>query len=124
MRAVNHVRFLLALAGLSIAMGPSAAGGLVAIMITNDNTNDVLVTLYDMNTHPHSKLLDGQRINGFAAVPISVAADASGTGHVSWHATTADKDDRRCGHKDKPGLADQASVHVYAHSSCTSGARH
>jgi len=121
MRALNHVSVLLILSGLSICVGPSMAGGMVAITITNDNTNDILVTLYDMNTHPHSKLLDGQRINGFASVPISVAAGPGGTGHVSWRATTADADDPRCGHKDKPGLVDQASVHVHAHSTCASG---
>jgi hypothetical protein len=71
-----------------------------------------------MNTRPHAKVLDGQRIIGFASVPLSVAAGAGGTGHVYWRATTLDPDMPRCGHRDKGGLANQDSVHVFAHSQC------
>jgi hypothetical protein len=102
-----------------LLIGPVAyAGDMVAITITNDNTDDVLVTVYDMNTQPPGKLLDGQLINGFASVPISVAAGAGGTGHVSWTATNTDPDNVQCGRKDKPGLTNNASVHVFAHSKC------
>ena len=118
MRADNRVSCGLALASMLIG-GPCAlAADTVAITIINDHTDDVLVTVYDMNTQPHSKLLDGQRINGFASVPMSVAADAAGTGHVSWSAVTADPDVRQCGHKDKAALANNDSVHVFAKSKC------
>ena len=91
----------------------------IAITIVNNGTDDVIVTLHDMNTNPHSKLLSHQRINGFASIPISVSADPAGNGHVRWTAVTADPALHRCGRKDKPGLANDAAVHVYAKSDCT-----
>jgi hypothetical protein len=118
MSTFSHSRSFFILACLLLAGITVHAGDMVAITITNDNTDDVLVTVYDMNTQPPGKLLDGQLINGFASVPISVAAGAGGTGHVSWTATNTDPDNVQCGHKDKPGLTNNASVHVFAHSQC------
>lgn len=99
------------------------AGDMVSITVTNDDTDDILVTVYDMNAHPHVKVLDGQRINGFASVPISVTAGAGATGHVYWRATSTDPDMPRCGHRDKAGLSSDASLHVFAHSQCPSAYR-
>jgi hypothetical protein len=99
--------------------GPLArADDKVAIQVTNDNTDDVIVSLYDMNTTPRSKLLSHQRINGFASIPIAVTAGADGNGHVYWTAVSAKSGARQCGRKDKPGLAADASVHVYAKADC------
>ena len=110
---------LLALTCLSMGSLPARANDTVSITITNDNTDDILVTVYDMNTRPHAKVLDGQRINGFASVPVSVTAGAGGTAHVSWRATTLDPDMPQCGRRDKAGLSNGASVHVSAHSQCS-----
>jgi hypothetical protein len=108
-----------AVLGLLCLVGASAmAGDKVAITIINDGTDDVIVTLHDMNTKPHSKLLSHQRISGFASIPISVSADAAGNAHVFWTAVTADPALRKCGRKDKSGLQNDASVHVYAKSDC------
>jgi hypothetical protein len=109
---------LLALACLSMGGPPARADDTVSITIANDNTDDILVTVYDMNTSPHAKVLDGQRISGFASVPISVTAGAGGTGHVYWQATNLDPDTPQCGHRDKARLANGDSVHVSAHSQC------
>jgi hypothetical protein len=116
-------RNFFALACLLLIGHAAHAGDTVGIIITNDDTDDVLVTVYDMNTSPPDKLLDGQLINGFASVPISVAAGAGGTGHVSWTATNTDPDNVRCGRRDKPGLTYNAAVHVFAHSTCPARAR-
>jgi hypothetical protein len=94
------------------------ADGDVAITITNDNTDDVVVSVYDMNTTPKSKLLSQQRISGFASIPMSVTSGDDGTAHIFWRAVTASSDPRQCGEKDRPGLATGASVHVYAKSDC------
>ena len=110
---------LLALACLSMGGLPARAQDTVSITIANDNTDDILVTVYDMNTRPHAKVLDGQRISGFASVPISITAGAGGTGHVYWRATNLDPDNPRCGQRDKAGLANGASVHASAHSQCS-----
>lgn len=116
-------RNFFALACLLLIGHTAHAGDVVAITITNDDTDDILVTVYDMNTDPPDKLLDGKLINGFASMPISVAAGAGGTGHVSWMATNTDPDNVRCGRRDKPGLITNASVHVFARSTCPGRAR-
>lgn len=90
----------------------------VPITITNNGTDDIIVTVRDMNTSPPTKILSQQRINGFASVPVAVIADAAGNGHVSWRAYTTDPSMRKCGRKNKAGLASGASVHVYAKSQC------
>ena len=74
--------------------------------------------MYDLNAQPAQKVLSGEVINGFASIKISIAADDSGRGHLSWTATTVDRDMRRCGHHDKPKLNDGDTVHVYANSEC------
>src|SRR5580693_1944383 len=106
--SLNRISFFLALACLSMAGAAARAADTVTISITNNGTDDILVTVYDMNTRPHTKVLDGQRISGFASVPISVTAGAGGTGHVYWRATNLDPDTPRCGQRDKGGLANGA----------------
>ncbi len=103
-----------ALAGTSVIAGD---GGLT-ITISNDGTANILVTVYDLNTDPAQKILANQLINSFATVAVSVSSDASGHGHLSWSATTLDRDMRQCGHRDKPDLNDGDTVHVSADDDC------
>jgi hypothetical protein len=98
--------------------GAATAGDRVAIKIINDNTADVIVTVRDLNAVPPSKVVSHQRINGFASIPVAVTAAADGTGHVVWHAVTADPQFHKCGRKDRPGLRSQTAVHVYAKADC------
>jgi hypothetical protein len=105
-------------ATLLLQSAAARADDKVAITLTNDNTDGVYVTVYDMNTSPPSKLLSHQEIEGFASVPLSIAADASGNGHLRWSAVAADPQARKCGRKDRPGLRSDASVHVFANSRC------
>jgi hypothetical protein len=116
---LNRAPFYFALACLSMASAAAHAGDTVTISVANNDTDDILVTVYDMNTRPHVRVLDRQKISGFASVPISVAAGAGGTGHVYWRATTLDPARPRCGHRDRAGLSNDDSVHVFAHSQCT-----
>lgn len=90
----------------------------LSITITNDDTDEVIVTVRDLNTSPPSTLLSRSRIGGFASMPIFVVADASGHGHVAWTAVTTDPARRRCGRKERRRLANFAAVHVYARSDC------
>jgi hypothetical protein len=120
MRTLNPAPFL---GLLVLSLGAMAqADDMLAISITNDNTNDVLVTVRDLNTLAHTKVLVGQRINGFASIPVSITAGADGTGHLSWVAWTGG-DDPKCGRKVRPGVANNASVHVYAKAACPARAR-
>jgi len=117
MRALT-LATMLAIA-LCTRLDVAAAGGdVVPITITNDNAGAISVTVYDDNLTPRAAILSSQSIGGFASIPISVSADASGYGHISWSATTDGNFHHRCGHRDKPGLRNGSVVHVRAESRC------
>ena len=82
-----------------LLMSAAAVGGLngVDVTISNDGTEDVVVTVYDTSTQPNSVVLSHERINGFTRIPISLSADERGRGNVAWTAVTADSNSRRCG---------------------------
>ena len=103
---------------LTLLVGATAVGDdLVAVRITNDDADDILVTVYDMNTEPPAAVVFRQRINGFAWIPVSVTAGEAGTGHIRWTATSA-AGLRRCGHHGNRELGNDDSVRVFADSSC------
>ncbi|HTB28069.1 MAG TPA: hypothetical protein VK715_03870 [Steroidobacteraceae bacterium] len=104
-----------------LLISAAALGGLngVDVTITNDGTEDVLVTVYDTSIQPSSVVLH-ERINGFTRIPVSLAPDDTGRGNIAWTAVTVDPNSRRCGHENKEGLTDSASVQVHADSECES----
>jgi hypothetical protein len=108
---VVHVLLLLICAS---AFGDEA----VTITIDNNTTKSLLVTVYDLNTRPAQRVLSSATINSFASVTVMIAADDSGQGHLSWTATSGNRNMRTCGHRDKPGLDNGDKVHVYANSEC------
>ena len=89
----------------------------VQVTITNDGTEDIMVTVYDMNTHPHRVVLVNTRINGFTSVPISLVGDRVGRAKLSWTATSADAASRKCGHA-RSVVGDDGTVNVHADSRC------
>jgi hypothetical protein len=114
----------LMLAGLPLLLVSAAAvGGLngVDVVITNDSTDDVMVTVYDTSTHPSSVLLASERINGFTKIPLALSVDETGRGNVAWTAVSVDPRSRRCGHASSTGLTDSEAVSVHADSECTTG---
>jgi hypothetical protein len=116
MRALTRLMlvFLVVLCSRTSAFGGSG----VTIHIANDTTDNLIVSLYDRNVRHHPTVLSGEEINGNASISITITADASGQGHLSWTARTLDPDMRRCGHQDSPGLNDGATVHVHADGRC------
>ncbi len=112
--------FCVTVAGALLCLNGAAAmaSEKLSITITNNGTDELIVTVRDMNTTPSTKLLSRARISGFASIPIFVTADASGKAHVAWSAHTADPAIHECGRKNKGGLANFAAVHVYAKSQC------
>jgi hypothetical protein len=90
----------------------------VEVKITNDGTEDILVTVYDTNTSPRQAVLVNTRINGFTSVPISLVGDATGKAHLSWTATSADSTSPRCGHA-STAASNTDSVNVHVDSSCS-----
>jgi hypothetical protein len=107
-------------ASLPLVMVGTALGGEgIQVKITNDGTQDIVVTVYDMNAQPRKIILQNARINGFTSVPISVIGDASGRANLSWTATSTDAASPKCGHDDTSGVANDAAVNVHADSSCS-----
>lgn len=105
------------LASLPLVLSGTALAEEVSVKITNDGTEDILVTVYDRSTNPARTVLANARISGFASVPISVAGDASGKANLSWTATSADPVSPKCGHADAV-VSNAGSVSVHADSSC------
>lgn len=116
MRREIKVGLILALS--SLIAGTALGGEGVQIKITNDGTQDIVVTVYDMNANPRRVLLQNARINGFTSVPVSALADATGRANLSWTATSTDSASRMCGQADSLGLGDDSAVSVRAESSC------
>jgi hypothetical protein len=116
---ISHKGLMLSCLPL-LALSTAAVGGLngVDVTITNDGTEDVVVTVYDTSTQPNSVVLAHERINGFTRIPVSLSADDSGRGNLAWTAVTVDPRSRKCGHEDKVGLSDSASVDVHADAEC------
>jgi hypothetical protein len=109
---------------LTLSAGATAIGDdMVAVKISNDGTDDILVTIYDMNAEPPGAVIVRQRINGFAWIPVSVTAGRAGFGHIQWTATSTMAGQRRCGQRDTRGLGNDDSVSVFADSPCVARAR-
>jgi hypothetical protein len=103
---------------LSLGSAPVFGGDGLMININNDSSDSLLVTVYDQGTNPPQLVLSRNAINGNASMSVSIAADSSGRGHLSWTAMTVDHDMRMCGHNDKPNLNDGDSVNVSADRDC------
>ncbi len=114
----SNIKLALLLAPSLLIAGTAFSGEGVQVSITNDGTQDMIVTVYDMNAQPRRILLQNARINGFTSAPVSAIADAAGRANLSWTATSADSAAKKCGHDDTLGLGNDSAVHVHADSSC------
>jgi hypothetical protein len=104
---------------LPLLLASAALGGEgVGVKITNDGTEDIVVTVYDMNTSPERVVLTNARINGFTSVPISLVGDAAGRANLSWTATSTDAVFPKCGHANTV-VHNAGSVSVHADSNCS-----
>jgi hypothetical protein len=113
------IRAALIASCLPLLFPGSARGGEgVEVKIINDGTEDIVVTVYDMNTSPERAVLSNARINGFTSVPISLVGDATGKAHLSWTATSTDAASPRCGHANTM-VSNAALVSVHADSTCS-----
>lgn len=88
----------------------------ISLHITNDGTVDIYVTVNDANSH--SPIIEHQRLNGFATLPITAAADDKGHANITWTTISVDNRDRHCGRGARNGLENDATVNVRADSSC------
>jgi hypothetical protein len=123
MRIIGKTATLLVMSLALLANEPARADEMVTVRLYNDGTDDVVVTVYDLNAAPAVAALVSQRINGFAWIPLSVMAGADGNGHIVWRARSADETFHRCGRQDTGALGNDDSVRVFADSSCAKTAR-
>jgi hypothetical protein len=121
MRAVYVL--IIAVACLPLCVGSVSATGAegLTITISNDSTDNVLLTAYDRNAKPAQLVLSGQPVYGFASIVISLSASATGLGHLSWTARSIDPDMATCGRGNATNLHDGDTVNVHADGDC--GAR-
>ena len=89
----------------------------VDVKITNDGTEAIVVTVYDMSASPARIVLANARINSFSSVPVSVVADANGRAHLRWTASTIDPTFPKCGQA-RTTVGNAGSVEVHADSIC------
>jgi hypothetical protein len=115
----SHMKAAFIMSCLPVLLAGTAQGGEgVEVKITNDGTEDIVVTVYDMNTDNGRVVLTNARINGFTSVPISLVADASGRANLRWTATSTDPTSPKCGHANTV-VGNDASVNVHADSACS-----
>jgi hypothetical protein len=114
----RHLQSVMILGSLALLAGTALADEGVTVKITNDGTQDIIVTVYDVNAGPGRVVLTNARINGFTSVPISVVGDATGKANLRWTATSTDSVSPKCGHADAQASNDD-SVSVHADSACT-----
>jgi hypothetical protein len=114
----NATRGILTAILLSLASAPVFGDGGLLITLNNDSSDSILVTVVDQSLAPPRMAVSRTPIYGNASITVSIAADSSGHGHLSWTAMTADRDQRMCGHNDKADLNDGDTVNVHADSDC------
>jgi len=119
MRTVSKVAILI---GLSLIGAAAVADNQTTIRIYNDDADTIVLSVYDLNAQPPAEIVAGQRVNGFAWIPVSVTAGAAGKGHVKWIARSVDPDFRRCGYREVHGVVNQAVLSVSANSICRKAA--
>ena len=118
MRAFD--RMIFALAGLLLSLSIPAALAADGLMITinNDSSDNLFITVYDRSSSPPRQVLSHTALYGNASMPVSIAADRFGHGHLSWTAITIDRDMRMCGHGEKADVNDSDTVKVHADGEC------
>jgi hypothetical protein len=117
MRCRSVARVILGCLPLFLA-GTALSGEGVDVKITNDGTEDIVVTVYDMSTNPGRVVLTNAHINGFTSVSVNLVADATGKANLAWTATSTDPAFPKCGHANAV-VGNDASVSVHADSSCS-----
>ena len=117
MRRQTKVALILSCLPLLFFQGRARGGEGVEVKITNDSTEDIMVTVYDMSTNPGRVVLANARINGFTSIPIALTADADGRANVAWTATSTDPVFPKCGHANS-AVGKDDSVNVSADSAC------
>jgi hypothetical protein len=116
--AIRTAAFISLLLSLGCPSAFGQQGGGVMLTISNDTSNNLLVTIYDLGSSPRQQVLSNRPMYGNASITVSITQDDSGKGHLWWTAMSLDRDMRKCGHDDKADLNDGDTINVYADSDC------
>jgi hypothetical protein len=117
MRAyLSQIQAVVGAAALLLAGAAALGGEGITITVTNDGVEDIYVTVVD--TTANAPLIEHQRLNGFATIPVSASADATGLANISWTTISVDNRERHCGRGTRTGLDNEATVNVHADSGC------
>jgi len=95
---------------VNLAPAYAQPAGSVSITLTNNDTQDLMLTAYDQNQS--GAVVFGGRINqGASTNPLSITADGNGNGSVAWAVvTTSSPPTRACG--SSSGLTSGSDVTV------------
>jgi|SRR5450631_4348779 hypothetical protein len=115
-RATALACVLLSLGCLSVF---GQEGGGIMLTISNNTSDNLLVSVYDLGASPRQQILANRPIYGNASITVSITEDATGSGHLWWTAMSLDPDMRKCGHDDKANLSDGDTVNVSADGDCS-----
>jgi hypothetical protein len=107
---------ILILIAVPLLLAGAIHGDGVAVTITNDGAEDIMVTVYDKTAN--RVVLNNQRMNGFTSAPVSFVADPNGKANLSWTAVSAEALSPRCGHAEAE-VSDASTVNVHVDSSCS-----
>jgi hypothetical protein len=113
-----HAAVFLSAIPLFLAGAAALGGEGVQVKVTNDGTQDIVVSVYDMSSRTPRIVLENARINGFTSVPINAIGDETGRANLSWKATSADRSSPACGHDDDVQISDSSALNVHADSTC------
>jgi hypothetical protein len=113
----SPVKAVLILSAVPLLLAGALRGDGVAVTITNDGAEDIMVTVYDKSSNPHRLVLNNARLNGFTSMPVTLVADPTGKASLSWTAISAESLSPKCGHADTV-VSNAASVNVHVDSSC------
>ena len=123
---ITHRTELMRILGIALALlatFDALGDDMMNIRVYNDTSDEIVVTIYDMNATPPGPVLMRQIIDGFAWIPVSVTPGLQGNGHVRWSAETTGTSFHRCGHAERRRLANDAMLHVFTDSDCVKGGR-
>lgn len=109
--------FIVGIVLLVLSSGAASGGDGISLHITNDGTVDIYVTVNDANLH--TPIIEHQRLNGFATLPVTASADDKGHANITWTTISVDNNDRHCGRGSRTNLENDATVNVHADSSCS-----
>jgi hypothetical protein len=113
----SKLTILIILASLPVVMALVADG--VQVKISNETTQDLIVTVHDLSVQPPKVLLQNARLNGFTSVLVNAIGDAMGRANLSWSAINSDALSPKCGHAEVRGLPNNSTTTVQADSICS-----